>query len=395
MKKVILLIIFSLTTILAFSVEIDSELKKVDKLIVEKQYLDAINMINDLGKLYEDPQLIHYKVKITISGFATSLNHKMFGYKNLGEEENIYEVRRDGGEFTMVFGDLEEEIKEAINKHPKSYIVYEAAGDYYSDVSLRYGDQLEYSYQDLNQKIVSFYKKSYELGNEKKEVIADIGEYSLYLELYDQGEKFYRMALPYDTENPDYNYNLSFALENLGRFEEALGYSKTAIEYYHDKDLKADAFQMHAYQNDNLGNIDEAIKNYLLALESNSSMFYSQQHLIINLLSQNDLKKANKYTSDFIILNIRDFDKILSLMRIYFQAEKVDAIERILIELDEKLNDSLDKGTVHYHLGVLYNSVGKNASKELLKARDFYSEKLDADHSIFKKIDEFLNNLET
>ena len=116
----------------------------------------------------------------------------------------------------MPFGDLQAELNNYLQEYPESMFVNEAAGDYYNDLLLRYGDKLEFSYEDLYGFISSYYLKSYEQGNESLKVISEICENSLYLGKFEQGVKFYHMAVSLEPYSPSYNYNLGFALSRLG-----------------------------------------------------------------------------------------------------------------------------------------------------------------------------------
>jgi tetratricopeptide (TPR) repeat protein len=374
---------------------ISDELLKVNKLIEEKKYLDAIHTVNGLQKKYDDPRLVYYQTDISINYFITSINHRMFGFKNLLPNENIEELRGQAGSFTMVVGDLKETLEEAVKKYPNSPIIYEAIGKYFIDIKYRYGDQLNYTYEEIVNEIVTNYKKAYELGNDKEEILAGIAEYSMYLQDYKQGIDFYKLALKNNPNNPTYNYNIAYAYERSGDLKTALKHSELAIKYYTDDDYKADAYMMYASENQNIGNMDIAIQNYKLAIKLKPSLYYANKQLINYYLSSENFKEAKNLTIINLKMYIRNFKTLKDIINIYIQNNIPDDIEEILFSVENLFdNSNIDKATIHYHIGLLYNTVGKkDANKEFEKAKELYSLELEPDHPIFQQIESILKEM--
>lgn len=368
---------------------------EIRKLADSGKYLDAINSINDLKKTNDSPELIDLKVEITIEGFAQSISHRLFAFTNLKPGENIMDIRRDGGSFSMVVGDLREEIDQYIAKYPGNFHVYKAAGDFYTDVLLRYGDQLEdLDFPDLYNLIVENYEKSYDLGNRSVMNIASIGEYSLRLGDYEKTIRFYEMALKEDPENAGYNYNISIACQSVEEYETALVYSLKAIEEYDDPEYKADSYHINAFQKKALGRYDEALIYYKKALEINPDLFYSQADVTELLLYLDRAEEAGKNVRTFISADFRDFQKIQKLLSIYFDYDRVDDISKILTDMLGDTADNIDKGTLYYHLALIQNSIGENPKGSLLKARESYLKDLGEDEDIIKHIDSFLEQIQ-
>jgi len=395
MKKTIILLLLTLV-VSTFTHAQNDEHNDISDLLEKRQYLTAINKINSEQSERDTPQLIDIKVQAVIEGFVQSLNHKIFAFKDLEPNEDIYELRRNGGEFNMVVGDLKEEVEEYIIKYPDSYYVYKAAGDYYADVLLRYRDQLEeYDYIDLYKLITANYEKSYSLGFTDISVISSIGEYNLRMGNYDKCAKFYELSLEEDPRNASYNYNLSIAYQNLSNYEKAMIHSQIAIEEYENADYRADSYNINAFQNRKLNRIDVAIELYIQALQLNPDLFYSQTDLVDLFLQKKDFENARTNFRNFFIRNINDFNKLQNLLKIYFKYEEVDRVHTILTNLIESSDNNINIGTLYYHLGLIDNSIGNNAIPNLTNAKEYYLKELNEEEGIIKHIDNFIRDIDS
>jgi tetratricopeptide (TPR) repeat protein len=395
MKKIIVLFVMLITVNTLYSDQLDTELERIESLEEERQYLTAVTSAYDLREKYDDPRIIYRITHISINNFGSSLNHKLFGFKNLTEDEDIYEVRRNGGEFTMVYGDLEALLKESAEKFPDSPVIYEAVADYYLDLKMRYGDQLEYSIQDLDGFILEHYMQAYELGSRKEKVISNIGEYSMRKGDLEKGISFYRQAIKMDSENPTYNYNLGYALGRLGRFDEALPYSEKSMLLYTNPDFKADALMMYGHQNLKIGQDERAKVSLLKALELKPALWHASNYLIAILLKQNNDVEAKEKTEESIKLNKRNFNALSSFLSTYRNHNKDNLFREILNELIEYYNESeLDQGTMHYYLALSYiDTDGLKARSEFEAAIEIFTSELGSDHPILENIENYLNTL--
>jgi len=388
----ILLVFFNITLVYSQN----DSFREIYELVEKRQYLTAINRLNSQKAENNKPELIDLKVQITIEGFVQSINHRMFAFKNLEPNENVLDLRRNGGNFSMIMGDLKEEIDEYINRYPDSYYVFKAAGDYYVDVLLRYGDQLEdFSYSDLYQLIVANYETAYSLGCDELEVIAGVGEYSLRIGDFEKTAKFYNLALVQEPRNASFNYNISIAYQNLQEFEKALQYSEIAIEEYNNDAYIADSYHINGYQNRMLNRNNKAIDRYRKALKLNPDLYYSQTGLIDLLLSENRLDEAEENFNYYFIRNINDFAKLQEFIRIYFNHNRIERVTNQLKQLISLSNNNIHKGTLYYHLGIINNSTKQNPEQNLIKAKEFYLKEMNDQEEIIKHIDSFLSEIGT
>ena len=387
MKNKLILLLMLLIGASAFA----QSLEEAEALAGEGQYLSAIGMLNRMKESENSPELIDLKARITIDGFVQSINHRMFAFKDLSPGEDILELRASGGDFSMVMGDLKEEVEEYLAAYPDNFHVYKAAGDYYADVLLRYGDGLEeYGSTDLYDLIVSNYEKACSLGCSDVVVIAAVGEYSLRAGDFDKTAEYYKLALKQLPRNASYNYNLSIALQNLEEYESALLHSQIAIEEYDYAPYKADSYHINGFQNRMLGRNGRAIEMYWKALELNPELYFSQSGLLNLLMEEGRFDEADELFNSVFIRNINDFSKLHEFVRLYFTHDEVERVTLQLQSMITRSGDNIHKGTMHYYLGIIDNSLGRSPEENLLKARELYLKEMSDQEGIIKHIDSFL-----
>jgi len=390
MKYRLLLITLILSTLPVFANDIDDAFDEIDSFIAQGKYLTAINKVNEIENKYSDPRIILYRVKVSIEGFATSMNHRMFAFKDLEPGEDIYEVRAGEGSFTMVMGDLQETINEYLSLYPDNAYVNEAAGDYYNDLKHRYGDQLEYSYEDLYGMVVKYYLKAYEEGVESLKIVSEIGENSLYLGDLDQGIRFYKMAVSIEPNEPSYNYNLGYALFRTSDYKQASEHLQIAATKYEEPDLKSDAYGLMGDCSQNLGNLSEAEKYYRTSADIYPQNYYTQSGLLKLLFKTEKGDEADRLIQGMLLSNIKSFDALSELIRTYVQAGRTGKLETKMKELVQETEGTIDEATIRFYLAQLESMNGKDPKEDFKKAKEIYSEYLPADHGILSYIDSLL-----
>jgi len=388
-KKLKLIVFFFLAATL-FSEGIDDDITRVETLLSQGKYLSAINLVNELDNQYDDPKIIYYRVKVSIEGFATSISHRMFGFVDLQPGDNIYEIRQNGGEFIMVAGDLQAEVKEYLELYPDSMYANEAAGDYYNDLLLRYRDQLDYSFEDLYKLVQKHYLRAYEQGSRKTHLMAEIGENSLYLGDLDLGAKFYEMAVSQEPDEPSYNYNYGYALFQLGQYQKAITHLSVAGKYYDEADLKSDAYGLIGESYQVLGDTSKAIENFRTSAEIHPQNYYSQSNFIKLLLTTNQEDVADGRIKGILLANIKSFDAMRKLIEPYVQYERTGSLEEQLTELISETLGTVDEGTVYFYLAQIKEINGKNPREDFIKAKEIYTVFLPADHGIIPYLDSLI-----
>ncbi len=99
-------------------------LANVDELIEKRQYQSAFDALRKADNEF----LLAKKVEVTIYYFAKSTMHQMFAFKNLSENETLYDVRIGDGTFNMVLFDPVKAINEFVAKNGEKPILNYALG---------------------------------------------------------------------------------------------------------------------------------------------------------------------------------------------------------------------------------------------------------------------------
>ena len=117
----------------------------LDRLVAEKRYLSAFELLNEQENGNSDPDIVLKKADLALKYFVNSLNHRVFSFKNLKEEENILEVRGAVGTSTIFPFDIEEVFTTLIKNNPEDQRLHVALADYYLDVYDRFRGRWEKS----------------------------------------------------------------------------------------------------------------------------------------------------------------------------------------------------------------------------------------------------------
>lgn len=272
MKRIILVLIIVLCTTFTYAqdfgfgkgknlyknapADVLEKIQKADDLIAQKKYRSALTCLDLNGSDYE-----LYKVtEIYTQYFIQSMMHKMFVVEDLKEDENILELRESFTNGKMIVMDLEELLTDALKKKGANPILNLALGNYYVDVSVRYGDATGKTIDEL----VELAEKNYKIA-EKADCLDAYALLSLFAKAenekkFTDAENYLKKANEYYSNAPvTWDYLSSFYYRQ-GRYEESLECSLKRIEYRKNIfDLGNDyCFLATVYRE--LGRLDDAIK---------------------------------------------------------------------------------------------------------------------------------------
>lgn len=370
---------------------------QLDNYLSQRKYLTAAQFLDKIDPLNKDPDALIQKIHVSINFFAQSVNHKLFAFKDLSDNETIDSVRKQGGTFQFVKSiDVPAAVASLTASSPRDGRLYSALGDFYADVLRRYGPNDPFP--NAGKLAIDAYQKATALGAVDATNQAALGLLALQTQDYSLAQDSYKRALTFEPENPDDNYNLGFALMNLGKYSEAAKYSNVAYQKYTDPQRKRDAFLMYAdtflYQ----GKYAEAlaIYNKILADEPNNLFpLRKQMQCYLGLGQMADLEKAfNNYLSlggsdPNAVSRLSGVFQTASLVKIYIKLAD-QWLAQTSRNATAQSNQAL--GTVSYYEAFAYQAVGDQAMfrKRLLEAKQYLGKVLPADNPIFKQIDKDL-----
>lgn len=364
-------------------------LADVDELIEKRQYQSAFDALRKADNEF----LLSKKVEVSIYYFAKSTMHQLFAFKNLSENETLYDVRVGDGTFNMVLFDPVKAINEFVAKNGEKPILNYALGLYYDDVKERYGEQWLIPVNELVDKTVFYLQKAYNSGC--------YDEYSLSIlatDCYQQGDynsaiSFYEAKLKEFefTATDNYHYGIILWLTDNGK--KGVEFVKKSIEGYKDSpEYQSDACLIVA-------RICTSIADYKTAeeyLKKCGKIFpedYRVSQFSIGLYArQNQKKKALEAA-------FRLFDKgpakpavSRMIMEQYTDAGKTDYLLDFFKQAVKKYSrDSNACENLYFHYSDLLLTMGRNseAAEMAAKAREYFEK----NGHLTPEIDEMLQSV--
>lgn len=237
--------------------DVKERIAKADELIAKKQYASA----NGALGLDDNEYIIYKRVEIYTQYFVQSMMHQMFIMKDLGKNEDIMELRKNfTGTAPMVMYDVEAVIADFQKNNGNKPILNLALGNFYYDVSERYGDQWLKSYDELINLAIKNYKIAEKAGFYDIYSMLACGLFAMNNEDWAEGEKKFTTVVTLNPEHATGWYNLAVSKMYLGKFAEATEPALNAIKYEKRPDWQADAYLVLADSYSYSGDTTSAIK---------------------------------------------------------------------------------------------------------------------------------------
>ena len=378
----------------AYSQSGGETIKKANELIADKKYESAFKLLDKFDPDNTKPEIALLKEDIVLNYFVTSMMHQMFALKDLEKDEDIMDYRGKNGSFGMQKFEVDKILDNLIKKYPDDCKLYKGLGDYYYEVSLKYGDE--------------WLKKGKELfklieANDLKAIDNNCADYNTYYVMgyINISQKKYREGIPYFLKSIELNkndgntyYNLAYAYLYLDKRDSALINAQISLDLYKEKTYKSDAARMMGQIYLELKDTKNAIKSYELAEEIASGNYYNIKPLL-DLYVETNNSKVKQTTELFFNLAPANPTIYVDLEDIYIRNKKDDDL--ISFYNDQlKINSKKPKveGSLYFYLARIYIERDKKLAKDyFLKAKEIFSKVYKEDHKVFKAIDEGLELL--
>lgn len=237
--------------------EVKERIAKADEFIAQKQYASA----NGALGLDDNEYIIYKRTELYTQYFVQSLMHQMFVIKNLEKNEDLLDLRLNfTGDAAMTMYNVEEVIDNFQSEHGKKPILNLALGNFYYDVSQRYGDQWLISFDELRKLAKVNYTKAEEAGLYDNYSLFAMGSIEINDKEWEKAENHFATLVKVENENASAWYNLALTLMYQGRYEEARENIKKSIKFETNEDWKIDEYLLwsdsYLYKDD----VDGAIK---------------------------------------------------------------------------------------------------------------------------------------
>jgi tetratricopeptide (TPR) repeat protein len=372
---------------------------QLDSYLTQRKYLTAAQLLDTIDPQNKDPEALIRKIHISINFFAQSLNHKMFAFKDLTENETILSVRKQGGTFRFVLPlDVPAAVASLIASNPNDGRLYSALGDFYADVLRRYGPNDPFP--NAGRLAIDAYKKATTLGTVDAANQGALGLLSLQMRDYEAAEQGFKRAVSLQPDNPEYNYNLGFALMNLGKYSEAAEYSKVAYERYEHPELKRDALLMYGDTFLFQGRFGDALGIYDRILTNEPNNFFPLRRQMQCYVGLGRIEDIQKSFNNYLALGAMDPNAVSKLNEVFQTTSDIRIYIKLadawLVQASNYATDqaNLALGTVSYYEAFAYQAVEDQVMfrRRLLEAKSYLAKVLPAEHQLFKQIEKDLGN---
>jgi len=271
--------------------ETSALIKKADSLIAERKYESAFVA---LGPDSTNEFIIHKKTEICISYFVQSIGHRMFALKDLEKDEDLYELRSKGGEFSMHIFDPVEAIDAYYKDNKQSMILEKALGDYYYDVGLRYGGNWFEPDATVAAKAVEHYENALSRGFYTEDMLSNCAGLYVGMENFEKAIQYYERLLKENPKHYTASFNLAYCYVQTGKNKEAIKYGEKAIAVYKDNlEYKMDAIMLCSDASYNMGDYKNALRYAEMGLKITDEDYRLHQRLGAIYLAMGDVEKAN------------------------------------------------------------------------------------------------------
>ncbi|MBP5283093.1 MAG: hypothetical protein J6Y93_00295 [Treponema sp.] len=363
MKKLFTVLILCACSLCSFAEDIDiyrnapDQIKKLiaetDKLIEQKKYQSAFGHLGSDDSDY----IIYKKTEICTNWFVQSLMHSMFVFKDLEENEDLMELRRNFGDesYSMTYYSPEEAVENYVSVHGQSPFLNLALAQYYSDCFLRYGSSWIKKSDELFDLINSNFDAAYAAGVYNFASAEKAGTACIYMRKYEKCIHYYETALKLKDDSGMTWYNLAVAFMYSQKYPEAVQAAANAIKHPEDTpSQQMDAYSLLSDAYYLSGNADAAAETLEKLKEKfpDSSFPYMQAGGLCLKLGKKDAAYAEFDCAFKKQTDVRCYDSVITY---YMKSQNADeAIRFTKGHLDAAENNSYLKFILNYYLMQLY-----------------------------------------
>jgi tetratricopeptide (TPR) repeat protein len=396
------LLIFATGLVLAADTQ--KILEEADQLIKAGQYDTAFKLLSEADKKSENPEIVLKQVDIALNYFAVSTMHQMFAFKDLQPGETIEDIRGNeesesesgGGVYSYYQFEIDKILNKLIIRFPKNGQLYKALGEFYFEVSLRYGKGWLKPEQELVELAEKNCLKAEQNGVFDAKSLSIIGVVEIQKKNYQKAVDYLLRVLEQNSEDGDVNYNLAYAYLHLGHLDEGLKYAGISLNLYHDQEYKSDAARLMALLYRNQNDDQNAITYYKLSETISPNNYYNLSALLELYIKAKDLKMAASTADALLALDPTACDVAQDIVRSYYKNGQIEELFSFFTRMEQKY------GTQDQVMGNLFFNKAyafllikdfKQAKDCFTKARQYFGKCLHKDDQVFKLIDQELKEL--
>lgn len=369
-------------------------LDSADKLIEQKKYETAYQLLDREDPKNENVQILSKKTDLLTNYFVTSINHVMFALKDLEEDESVMDYRGKTGNFKMHVFDADSLTRRLIQKKGSDFRLYRNMANYWFSVYLNYSDVPENRKAPLDT-VNKYSRLAISSGDSHFRTYYMRAFCQLMNREYANAITNFKKSIRKNDSFAEAHYNLAYVYLQRNQFSNALISANRAFEIYEDSIKKADAARMAGISLMELGQTDKAkvfLKKSLNILPEN---FNTLHNLLEAFFIEGNQSQADSLAKEILALEPANPNVPDEIRNVY---EKNDSRQRYLQLMRQELeryNRHDVKGNIYFAMAKAYMPENMQKAKEnLLKAKENFRESMPKDHYVFDVIDKALRQIE-
>jgi tetratricopeptide (TPR) repeat protein len=393
MMKQIFTLILVFITVISFAQE--DAIDGANKLIQEKKYESAFNILNGADLANENPDIAIAKTDLVLKYFVTSIMHKTFALKDLEPAEEIMDIRGSNGNFTIHAFAPDSILNTLIKKYPDNYNLRKSLGYYYHEVHLNYQENWLEPDSVVTERFLDNYKLAYDNGISDYWSVSGIGYAYLIKQDFKSSIKYLEESTKLKNDDPSGHYNLAYAYMFTDQREKGIRSAKTAMGLYDNPKFKADAARMIATLYRELKDFENASIYYKRAAILQPEDYYTIKSLFEFELSLNKEEYPER-TKEFFILAPGNPTIYQDLLNAYKDYEKENELFDFFSSLHNRyMEDNRINGNLYLYKAVIqYDKEDFELSKANFdKSRDLLEKIFEPDHHVFELINSYTNEI--
>jgi tetratricopeptide (TPR) repeat protein len=390
-NKVFILLLFISSSLLG-----QRCIKQSNKLIAEKKYRSAWEVLDKADPKNQKPSIALAKTNLLLSYFINTVMHKVFTLKDIQSSQKVDDFRGKDENGNLIRFDPEEILDTLLKHNPTEYTLYEGLGNYYYETFILFQENWVKKPEELVKLIETNYQIASDHGIKTAKNTYRIGFAQLFLQRFKEARSSFSESIRLNPSFPDAYYSLAYSCLHLNENDSALRYAKQAYQLFTDTFNRSDVHLL-------LGLIYSAKKDSVSSLqEYRDAAFMNPKN---QSMSQLLLKAALRYNapdlhaiaSNYFDMDPKGPDTYNQLINGYFQANKS---KEIMSFMEEKLNqyskDAEVSGSICFYRAYVYVILEEKvkARADLLKAKELFSRVYAPDNEMFSAIQDALKELD-
>lgn len=343
------------------------EARTIDALVAEGRWLSAARFIEDRPALREDPRYVRKLTHVLVTGYALTVDFRLFSLRDLEPGEDLARVRGTPGSYVVVGGDLEQRLQAAIRAHPDDPDLQYALGEWLARMSAcGCGTPELFRAEDEP----AAFARAERAGVFDAWSLFRLGYHRLRADDHRAAVALFERALALDPGYVDARYDAALALLLLEDHAAARQHSAQVIGKYGDPALDADAWHVHGAIEAALGAQERAEEAYRTALRRKPGHAPAFKALLALLRAQGRMDEYQRTAASFVALDYASTYPLRVYVEYVSAAGPVEADRGLARALAARTYQGVrEVGAVFYGLGTFAEVLGERAQAHAHYAR--------------------------